>query len=130
MRKFLKQLAFHLTFIALFAYPGHAYADLCPTGFESLCQIRIGEGSKIVWNIVSILLVLAIVLTLIYLIYGGIRWITSGGDKGKVDEARKHITAAIIGLVIALGAFIILSTVTRIFTGKGFNEFSVPTLLD
>src|SRR5580698_6477221 len=51
--------------------------------------------SSVIGNAVTIMLIVAAILALIFLIYGGIRWITSGGDKQKVAAARARITYAI-----------------------------------
>ncbi len=62
----------------------------------------------------SLLLYLAGALAIGYLMYGGIKWITSRGDKVAVESARRHIVAAVIGLVVVIYAFFILQVVFRI----------------
>ena len=52
------------------------------------------------------------ILLLIYLLYGGFLWMTSGGESEGVKKAKTMITNAIVGLVIisvsaALSAYII-----------------------
>lgn len=79
---------------------------------------------------VNMLFMVAAFLAVGYLMYGGIRWITSRGDKVAVESARKHIVAAIIGLVIVAGSFFILQTV---FSILGTNNplkggFKLPQL--
>ena len=54
---------------------------------------------------------IAALLVLFYLIWGGIEWITAGGDKGKVEKARNRITQAIIGLIVLAASTAILSLV-------------------
>jgi hypothetical protein len=71
--------------------------------------------SKIIGNAITIMIILAVILTLIFLILGGILWITSGGDKAKIAAARARITFAIVGLIIALVSFFIVSIVGTIF---------------
>lgn len=80
--------------------------------------------------IVSILFVIGIVVAIAFLIYGGIRWILSGGDKTAVENARNHIVAALVGLVIVIAAFFILSTVVTIITGRPFDlqHLCIPSL--
>lgn len=66
-----------------------------------------------------------------YLMFGGIKYITSRGDRVAVEGARKHIMAAIIGLVIVIGSFFILNTVFQL-TGANnpLNGNCVPTVND
>jgi hypothetical protein len=49
------------------------------------------------------------------LVLGGIRYITSGGDKGSTESARSQITAALIGLVIVFSAWAIINLVKLFF---------------
>src|SRR3989344_6146185 len=63
----------------------------------------------------------------IYLLIGGIQWITSGGDPKALDAARGRITNAIIGLIIVVAAYaiaLILENVLgiKIVTGVKFKE--------
>ena len=51
-------------------------------------------------NIVALMLIVAGTATFVYLVWGGITWITAGNDQGKVDEARQRLTNAVIGLGI------------------------------
>jgi hypothetical protein len=103
---------------------------LCPPGrFASLCNLKIAQGSNIVGSILNAMLILAVVISLFFLVYGGIRWIMSGGDKGKIDQARGTIIAAIVGLVIAFLAYFIVSVVSYMLTGQSGLNFSVPTLV-
>jgi len=57
--------------------------------------------------VLSFVMVIAALLVLLYLVWGGIEWITSGGDKGKTESARNKITAAVIGLVILAASYAI-----------------------
>lgn len=44
---------------------------------------------------------------LMYLIWGGIEWITAGGDEQKVKKARSKITQGLIGLAVLAGSYVI-----------------------
>jgi TRAP-type C4-dicarboxylate transport system permease small subunit len=44
---------------------------------------------------------------IIFLIWGGIEWLTAGGDKTRVETAQKMITNALIGLAILIGSYAI-----------------------
>ena len=64
-------------------------------------------------GVLSFVMVIAALLVFLYLILGGIEWITSGGDKGKTESARNKITSAVIGLVILAASYAILLIVLR-----------------
>lgn len=42
---------------------------------------------------------------LVYLLWGGIQWITAGGDKGKLDEAQHKIYNALVGLGVLVASY-------------------------
>ncbi len=50
-------------------------------------------------------------LAVIMIIYGGILYVTAGGEQDKVDKGKKIIMYAIVGIVIILLSFAIVSTV-------------------
>jgi len=83
-----------------------------PTGFAA-------DLGQVINSVLSFVMVIAALLVLMYLIWGGIEWITSGGDKGKTESARNKITAAVIGLIVLAAAFAIFMLVIRFlgFTG-------------
>lgn len=136
----MKKLTAALGTLGLFAYsalPAFAQQgigiDPCANGdtggtdFTKLCLLNASGSGRIVQTIVTVLLIAAVIIALFYLIWGGIRWITSGGDKGKVEEARKHIVAAIIGLIVAFLAYFILSLILGFF-GMSLTTFFLPKL--
>ncbi|MBN1169052.1 hypothetical protein JXA63_04140 [Candidatus Woesebacteria bacterium] len=64
---------------------------------------------------VNLLFVIAAVIFFFMLVLGGIRWITSGGDKGQTEAAKSQITSAIIGLAIVLSAYAIVTLLDAFF---------------
>lgn len=97
------------------------------SGFNKLCNLSSNNLGAIVGAAVTFILIIAVLIALFFLIYGGIRWITSGGDKAKVESARGTIIAAIIGLVIAFLAFFILSLALSFF-GLSVTNLQLPSV--
>lgn len=63
-----------------------------------------------VWNLADWLVqFIGIVLTL-YLIYSGYQYLTSMGDKEKIEKAKKSILACIIGVAIVLLGHMLIRT--------------------
>jgi len=75
---------------------------------------------NLISNITTILLISVVVIALFFLIWGGIMWIISGGDKVKVEAARNRIVYSIIGLIVAFSAFFIVNIVLQ-FLGVTFS---------
>ena len=81
--------------------------------------------------LIQLAFVAGIVISIAFLIYGGIKWVLSGGDKTKVESARGHIVAAIVGLVIIAGAYTIISIIFQIIGASNpitTGKFCIPTL--
>lgn len=51
------------------------------------------------------------ILAAIVLMFGGLLWMTAGGETGRVSEAKEWIKASLLGLVIALSSYVILQTI-------------------
>ena len=85
-------------------------ADVPSGGLDTL--------SKVFGNALTTMIILAVVLSLIFLVLGGMQWISSGGDKNKVAAARAKITWAIVGLIITLAAFFIINIFGYFFNVK------------
>lgn len=47
------------------------------------------------------------ILLIIYCVYGGVLWMTAGGESAKVDKAKDSIKSAIIGLIIIVSVYAI-----------------------
>lgn len=68
-------------------------------------------------------------IAVFYLIYGGLRWILSRGDKEKVEDAKNHIIAAVVGLAVVFLTFFIVNIVFGFFfPGKSLKDLTLPTL--
>ncbi len=74
-------------------------------------QFRIDNLGKLISATTGALMIVAALLAFIYLILGGIQWISSGGDKAGMEAARNKITHAIVGLVIVGAAWAIMTLV-------------------
>lgn len=77
----------------------------------------------IISSMLNLVMLIAAILVFMYLIWGGIEWITSGGDKSKTENARNKITAAIVGLIVLAASYALLQLALNLlgFSG-GFTE--------
>jgi hypothetical protein len=124
-KKFISIATTAGTFLSLVSQTFAASGDYSPPpGFVNPNL----EASAIPQLIINMLFGVATFLAVAYLMYGGIRWITSRGDKVGVESARKHIVAAVIGLVIVIGSFFILRVVFSILGVQNSFNFQLPTV--
>lgn len=81
-----------------------------------------GDFTLLFNRLLQFVLALAALLVFFYLIWGGIEWITSGGDKGKTEKARDKITAAVIGLIVLAASWAILMLILTFLNAGDFNS--------
>ena len=62
-------------------------------------------------QISSVALGIIAIVSIIMLIYGGVRYIISGGDSKKVTDAKNTVLYAIIGLIVCLLSYAIINFV-------------------
>lgn len=139
-----KLLGIISSFSASLMYPAMAFAqgsgaedpnqggslNLCPeegSGFRAFCEIGTGDFGPIIATAIIVVFIIAIVIALIWLVIGGIKWITSSGDSSKVEAARNQIIAAVIGLIIVFLSFFILNFVLSLF-GLSLTGIEIPVL--
>jgi amino acid transporter len=93
----------------------------------------IQDINTLVPGLLGAALTIAFAVFVFLLIFAGIQWITAGGDKGKVESAQKKLTGAIIGIVIVISAWAILSLVKNFFnlnsSGSGSGSTSDSSCL-
>lgn len=87
---------------------------------------QIDNIGTLISGIVSFAMIIAALLVFLYLVWGGIAYITSGGDKGKTEEARNRISAALIGLAIVAASWAVVLLIQTFF---GFSVFSTEVVI-
>jgi|GEM_PF-674570 len=87
------------------------------------------SGTTFVSNLLQALISLGFIAAAVVFIFmfltGGIKWITSAGDKNQVETARGQITQAVVGLIIVFSLYIIIGGIERIF-GINLRLFNLP----
>lgn len=77
---------------------------------------------RVFQNIVQILFQIAIPLAVILIVYGGIRLMMSGGSEQNVSASKEIIINAIIGLAIALSAWILVNVVITLIATTSISD--------
>lgn len=88
---------------------GTAYVN--ETGLVSDADPRV-----VAMNIIRVLLTFLGIIAISIVLYGGWLWMSSNGDSQKIDKAKKTLISAIIGLIIILSSFAIVSFVLNQMT--------------
>ena len=106
--------------------------NICPanpkhgTNYSNLCSLNLADSLPVIFTDA---IIGAILLALIFLIWGGFKWIISGGDKGKVDSARSTIISSLVGLIIVFLSWFIMNMILEFFFGRGLEQgFALPQI--
>jgi hypothetical protein len=68
-------------------------------------------------------------IAFIMLLQGALNWVTSGGEEKKLGEARKRITSAAIGLIMAICIFVLWTFIVGPILGIYKNGLiNIPTI--
>lgn len=90
-------------------------------------ETGLANTGKFISSLVSLFLIITAVASLVFLIIGGVTWVLSDGDKGKLEQARNRIIQAIIGLIVVAASWAIWILLGN-FLGINFKELPFPTL--
>lgn len=86
-----------------------------PSGIAHIPSRTGPFGENIIQLGISVLIVGAILACLFYIIWGGVEWIRSEGDKEALSIARKRIIYSVIGLVIVFLSFLLINLISFFF---------------
>ncbi len=88
--------------------------DTIITNIQPDINVPLTAGSDaVVENVLTTVFLVAAGLSLLFLAIGGLKYVLSQGEPQKTQEAKEGIIYAIVGLVISLSAFAIVSFVYR-----------------
>lgn len=80
-------------------------------------------------GIIGVMTLAAGIWFIFQFITGAFFWITSGGDKNKLHEARDRITHALVGLIIVVAAWALMAIVGQ-FLGIDILLTNPTTIMD
>ncbi|MFZ2560609.1 MAG: pilin [Candidatus Nanoperiomorbaceae bacterium] len=132
IRKIMKRVGVALAFVPMLSLVLGGFGSL-PAGAavnsnnDSCANVSLGGGVKcgsnnstptnlfgaggIFQTVINILLFIIGILSVIMIIYSGIRYATSAGDTSRVTNAKNTLMYSIVGLVIAIFAYAIVNWV-------------------
>lgn len=79
-----------------------------PRGLNNISNLSL---QYLVSFAINLLLTAAVLLAFFFILFAGLRWMLSQGDKKQVEEAQKTLTFAIVGLIIVFLSFFILNLI-------------------
>jgi hypothetical protein len=102
--------------------PGSNGNKFTVTGPDGIISggLKSANGKHFLANAIELLLIAVVILALIVIIYSGIQYILSQGDKTKIQVARNRLIYAIVGMILAFLSFSIISIIGSMFGVKFF----------
>lgn len=129
----LKRTALGMVFVSVAAFGAllvPAVANACvidstnPVGSGSECSRNESQPSNIAGEdgvlktITNVLLFIIGAVSVIMIIYGGITYVTSGGNSTRVQSAKNTILYAVVGLIVAILAYAVVNFVISSFAAN------------
>ena len=86
--------------------PSTAYS----TGSEENA-VAVANLEGFISAMIGLLTILAGVFFIVYFLMAAFKWLTAGGDSGKVSKARDQILQGVIGLVVVVAAYAVIGLI-------------------
>lgn len=91
--------------------------------------------SVLLGALINLMVVITGITALVYMLWGALSWVTSGGDKEKLQKAQGRIRSAVIGIIMVIVVLVIFNVIfslvfpnSRVITpSNGGFKFSLPT---
>lgn len=97
---------------------------LFPIGGIAGSQSLTGPGG-LIYRIISLLLLVAGAIAVLFVIVGGYQYITAAGNEEKSEKGKKTLVDAIIGVVVIVLAYVIINVIVNTVSGSG-GLFGTP----
>jgi hypothetical protein len=94
---------------------------------DQTCPAAWGMLITVLDNIVSVILTVAIVfLAPLMIAYSGFLFVMNQGESGKISQAKQILLNTVIGIIIALAAWLIVNALLSALTGQSFSVWTSP----
>ena len=94
-----------------------------PTATLTGRAVTLDEIENLISGIARFLIVISIVVAVIFIVYGGIRWIMARDDDEAATKAKSMIMNGIWGALVVLGVGVILQTLAGVVARTFFGGF-------
>jgi hypothetical protein len=113
----IASLAAIAALFAVLVLPLTVSAQFAPPEVEDTGLPEDSNVNELLLRIINILLAIVGLVAVLFLIIGGFRYITAGGNEETAEAGKKTIINAIIGIVIVILSFVIVRVVSSAFLG-------------
>ncbi len=96
----------------------------------SVINLGFTDLSQVFGFLVNVVLGVGIAVTIIFLILGGIQYITAKGDQKAAGAARDALTNAVIGFIVVIGAFTIRTILLNVIVGDITSNLKINEVVN
>jgi len=93
-------------------------------------DLKFTNLSDVFGFLVNVVLGVGIAVTIIFLILGGIQYITAKGDQKAAGAARDALTNAVIGFIVVIGAFTIRTILLNVIGGDANSKMDIKEVVN
>lgn len=122
MRTFIKKISF--TGLALFTIPSFTFASSGVQSGLDLVKDLFGQGlaqdqsfSQLLLDFIQLLLLFAGPLAVLFVVISGFYYITAGGNEEQAEKGKKGLVNAVIGIIIILLSYTIVTAIQNTISG-------------
>jgi hypothetical protein len=76
------------------------------------------DATEIIGGVIRVSLGILGSVSLLMLVWGGFQWLTSAGNTEKIEKGTNTMIWAVIGVLVVLSSYILVSNLTEILTTK------------
>jgi hypothetical protein len=92
-----------------FQPPSSAFSN--GSGTDASGAAAAGNLEKFISNAIGALTLIGGLFFIFYFVMGALNWITSGGEKGKIDKARDQMVQAVMGMVVIVISYALIGVI-------------------
>lgn len=107
--------------LAVLLMPVLVMAISAPTPPVGGAPVTLSEIEARIRQIAQFIIVVSVILAVIFIIWGGITYMTAGGDEGKAGAAKTRIWNGVVGAAVVLAVGVILQTLASLITRSFFS---------
>ena len=93
-------------------------------------DLKFTNLSDVFGFLVNVVLGVGIAVTIIFLILGGIQYITAKGDQKAAGAARDALTNAVIGFIVVIGALTIRTILLNVIGGDANSKMDIKEVVN
>ncbi len=101
--------------------PAVVLAQLPGPTVPTVAGTTLNEIEATIERVARFMLAIGVVLAIVFIIWGGVKWMMAGGDDTKIKTAKTQIWSGVWGALIIIAVGLILQTLARVVTRVFFQ---------